>query len=183
MIKGYRRINLFAGSGAGKSTTAAYIFAKLKEEQFTIELINEYVKAWAHQGRKPTSFDQIYLFGKQVHMEDRVLRNGVDFIVTDSPIALSPMYAAKYCSPAMSDHLWSLSHLIDMKYPPINIFLRRKDRFFKQQGRFENLEQAKEMDTFIYDQLCSRGMDFIEWDSQDRDNLFHYIKGQLHATV
>lgn len=60
------RINLYAGPGAGKSTTAAMQFAKLKIAGHSIELVSEYVKAWAIAKRQVVGFDQIYLMGKQL---------------------------------------------------------------------------------------------------------------------
>ncbi len=38
------RINLFAGPGAGKSTTATWLFSQLKIAGISIELTSEYVK-------------------------------------------------------------------------------------------------------------------------------------------
>jgi len=37
-------INLFAGPGAGKSTTAAGLFAEMKRANVDVELVTEYVK-------------------------------------------------------------------------------------------------------------------------------------------
>jgi len=81
-----RRICLFGGPGCGKSTTAAYVYSQLKRLGCSVELIQEYVKAWAYEKREVTSFDQVYLLAKQIRMEDLALRNGVKFVVTDSPV-------------------------------------------------------------------------------------------------
>jgi len=45
-------INFYAGPGAGKSTTSAKIFAALKDRGECAELIQEYVKTWAWEGKK-----------------------------------------------------------------------------------------------------------------------------------
>ena len=39
------RINFLGGPSSGKSTTAAWLFAQLKDRQASIELVTEYVKA------------------------------------------------------------------------------------------------------------------------------------------
>jgi ABC-type multidrug transport system ATPase subunit len=62
-------INLFGGPGSGKSTTAAYLYAGLKNQGVNAELIREYVKDWAYESRTVGVFDQLYFFGKQVRRE------------------------------------------------------------------------------------------------------------------
>jgi hypothetical protein len=85
-------INLWAGPGAGKSTTAAQVFARLKAAGHLAELVTEYVKNWAWQGRVPGHYEDVYLFAKQLQRES-VLYGKVDYIITDSPIGLGAIYA------------------------------------------------------------------------------------------
>jgi len=75
-------------------------------------LITEYVKSWATQKRQVTTFDQVYLFGKQMQYEYRFLNNGIKNVVTDSPLILSCVYA-DYYYPEMKlgQHLLTLSDL------------------------------------------------------------------------
>lgn len=84
-------INLFGGPGAGKSTTAAGVFALLKCRGLRVELVTEYAKAlaWAKRGEELT--DQFYIYAKQHHRQ-HVLREQVDFCVTDSPLLLPLLY-------------------------------------------------------------------------------------------
>lgn len=91
-------INFYGGPGAGKSTTAADTYAKLKLAGVNCELVREYVKDWAWDSRRVGPYDQLYLFGKQVRRES-MLFGKVDVIVTDSPVVLGAFYAWKY-SPA-----------------------------------------------------------------------------------
>ncbi len=88
-------ISLFGGSGLGKSTLAAGLFYQMKMQGLHTELVREYVKQWAWDNIKVGKFDQIYLTGKQAKAESR-LYNKVDYIVTDSPILLSPIYETFY---------------------------------------------------------------------------------------
>jgi adenylate kinase family enzyme len=90
-----RRICLFAGPGSGKSTLAAKIFAALKEQQIQVELINEYIKTWAYTGKVPKSYDQLYVFAKQLNSEDVILRH-VPLLITDSPLLLNSAYPLHY---------------------------------------------------------------------------------------
>jgi hypothetical protein len=61
-----RRICLHAGPGSGKSTLAARVFGELKVRGYDVEHVPEYIKTWAHAGRKPESYDQLYVFAKQL---------------------------------------------------------------------------------------------------------------------
>ena len=81
-------INLYGGPGTGKSTSAAYFYYLLKAQGKNVELVREYVKDWAWEGRKISTYDQIYFLGKQVRRES-MLYGKVDWIVTDSPIMMN----------------------------------------------------------------------------------------------
>src|SRR5512133_3821784 len=88
-------VNLWGGPGTGKSTTAAFLFALLKQKGYNAELVREYVKEWAWEKRQPGPLDQFYFFGKQSRRES-LLYGKVDFIVTDCPVMLSAFYAYKF---------------------------------------------------------------------------------------
>ena len=84
-------VNLFAQPGAGKSTGAAYIFAKLKMAGINAELITEFAKDKVWEENKEVFKNQAYLFGKQYYRMSRC-KDKVDVLVTDSPLLLSILY-------------------------------------------------------------------------------------------
>ena len=90
------------GPGSGKSTGAAYIFAKLKMAGINCEYVTEYAKDKTWEGAKEELNCQIYITGKQVWRMTRVYGK-VDVIVTDSPIALGSQYTD-------DDYLTNKSH-------------------------------------------------------------------------
>jgi len=145
-----RRINFFAGPGAGKSTMVTSIFSELKKLKFNIELVTEYVKTWAYLDRDIRSFDQVYIFGKQIHEEDRLLYSGADMVISDSPILLTSSYAKKSNTPGW-EQLIEIAKKFEEQYPSINFFIDRSDKEYKTMGRYETYSQAMEMDTFILD--------------------------------
>jgi hypothetical protein len=115
-----------------------------------IELISEYIKTWAYEKRELKGCDQFYIFAKQWRKEDIILRNGVDHLVTDSPIMLGAAYSSKYGSEGHQDIL-STARKIEAKggaWKAINIFLERDDSQYKEVGRWQDLKSAKEMDEF-----------------------------------
>ena len=88
-------VNLYAGPGAGKSTGAAYIFAKLKMAGVDCEYVSEYAKdrVW-QEDQFPLQHCQLYVTGKQCLKIIRLLGK-VDVVVIDSPIALGAMYTTE----------------------------------------------------------------------------------------
>lgn len=147
------RINFLGGPGSGKSTSTARVFAELKERQYSVEHVSEYVKSWAYSGRPIKEFDQIYIFGKQQQYEHRWLSNGVKNVITDSPTFLSVFYSKKYISEAMGDAIWRLCELYDEKYPVYNIFLERGDKPYHAEGRYQTEEEARKIDEELWNQL------------------------------
>lgn len=143
------RIGFFAGACAGKTTTAAWLFSELKYLGYSVEQATEYVKKWTYIDRKPRSFDQIYIFGKQLAAEDLALSAGVEHVVTDSPIHLSHIYANFYGDRVVGRHLLSLTERVDKIRPTIAIYLDRGNKPYKQEGRWGSLEDAKKIDEAV----------------------------------
>ena len=84
-------INLFAGPGCGKSTGAAFIFSILKMLGVNAELVTEFAKDKTWEENFKALSCQPYVSGKQIWKMDRCI-DGVDVIITDSPIVLSTLY-------------------------------------------------------------------------------------------
>jgi len=157
-----RRINLLGGPCSGKSTLAAWIFAELKMQGIEIEHVYESVKAWTFIGRPPQSFDQVYLFGKQLHMEDIVLRSNKNVsIVSESPILLSCCYAKNYGLPGW-EHLIALSQEFEKKFPSLNFFINRGNCPYITNGRFQDFEASQTMDRIIKQTMLDYGVEFEE---------------------
>jgi nicotinamide riboside kinase len=141
-----RRINFFAGPGAGKSTLAAKVFAEMKVRGHDVEHISEFVKTMAHEGHFPESYDQFYIMGQQLHREDVALRH-VDMIVTDSPILLGAAYAQFYNFDA-HEHLIAISEFFDEDFPALNFFIERTVKY-DPKGRFQESSQVEAVDVAL----------------------------------
>ncbi len=87
---------LWGGPGTGKSTTCAGVFNILKKAGFNTEMNREYIKEWVWEGRTLNEGDQVYITAKTLKKEAHYIRKGVEFIVTDSPAALTTFYGNIY---------------------------------------------------------------------------------------
>ncbi len=152
------RICLYGGPGIGKSTTAAKLFTELKKLGVNIELVTEYVKTWAWEDRKITSYDQVYIFGKQLRAEDLLVRKGVN-IITDSPLLLQLAYSRRNKDPFVPE-LLNIHTRFTETHPAFNILLRRTVPY-SQHGRYETAAGAIEIDNITKDLLHECGYTYI----------------------
>jgi hypothetical protein len=149
-------INLYGGPGTGKSTSAAYMYYLLKIAGLNAELVREYVKDWAWEGRHISVNDQIYFLGKQVRRES-MLYGKVNWIVTDSPVWMNAYYASHYCTPIIASGVTSLvkafyQQVADEGHTHYHIFLKRTKPYLAE-GRYQTESEAKDIDTGVKQML------------------------------
>jgi nicotinamide riboside kinase len=175
-----RRVSLYGGAGCGKSTLAAKIFYDLKIAGVNAELVQEYVKEWAITGREITPFDQLTIFANQLRREEVLLRNGVEVVITDSPVYL-PIYYSKLYGFREYSSLATVAKWFDETYESLNIFLNRKGIEYKQEGRYEDYEQALENDKKIISMLEEFEIPYVEMEAQDGDGISNLIRERLYG--
>lgn len=144
------RVNVFGPPNVGKSTIVAKIFARLKEDGYNVELVTEYIKKWTYILRQPKSFDQIYIFGQQLHREDMALSAGFEHIITDCPILLNCFYT-KYNNLPGYNQLLEIAKEFEEKYPSLNIYIPKIHENYSPIGRFHDIEQIKKIDEALRD--------------------------------
>lgn len=158
---------LYGGPGSGKSTTAAGLFYRLKMMHYNCELNREYVKDWFWEKRPFGDGDQTYFFAKSSRKERTYIRNGLDYIITDSPLILTHYYGLK--------HDWMEQHFntseIMLKhhheyckkfgYKTEHFVLERKHEVYDPSGRpNQTFEQAKVFDQEIRSLLDAKGIKY-----------------------
>jgi hypothetical protein len=84
-------INLFAGPGAGKSTTAAGLFYLMKRKNYNVELITEYAKELTWKKDFVTLANQEKVTEEQFRRQD-ILKKDVAWAITDSPLLCGLLY-------------------------------------------------------------------------------------------
>lgn len=172
-------INLYGGPGAGKSTSAAYFYYLLKAAGKNVELVREYVKDWAWEGRKITTYDQIYFLGKQVRRES-MLYGKVDWVVTDSPVMMNLYYAQKYCPTSLAEGVRSATLSFyrqgaDDGHNHIHIMLKRT-KPYKGEGRYQTEDEAREIDAGVKRLLDDLRVPYIESGSDEEELMKVFTK-------
>lgn len=137
------RVNFFGAPARGKTETASRIFSELRSQHYSAGLVQEWIKGWALANHPVEHFDQIYVFGKQHHIEYEYLKAGVKNVVTDSPVWLSVFYAPHDLRRGIAEMIREY----DDKYPALNILLLRdQDAPFEREGRYQNEHGAQELE-------------------------------------
>jgi nicotinamide riboside kinase len=171
-----RIVNLFAGPGTGKSTTAAALFTELKYRGINCEYIPEYAKdaAWEGRGKKFFRAQQL-IYGKQSFRIERVAEE-VDLMVTDCPLMMGLVYMPEdYPMPSLRDVIVEDHD----RYDNLNIFLKR-NKPFNPKGRNQNEAEAKELDRDIRNMLIDRDVNFHELDFS-RKNVKEIIRQMINV--
>jgi len=154
-------INLFGGPSSGKSTTAAYVFSKLKTLGISCEYINEYAKDCVYEGRETiVKNDQLYILAKQNHkLKMLELSKQARCVVVDSPLLLSNIYGRLHNS--ITDNFENFTIELFNSYHNINFFMKRKNGYFEAEGRFQkNIDEAIKIDNQIYNYLIEKNISF-----------------------
>jgi len=155
-------INMYAGPGAGKSTTAAALFALMKWNGINVELVDEYAKEISWDKRYNLLEDQAYVMAKQNRKLWR-LRDQVDYAITDSPLILAPLYCSDLYMP---NYFTKFTHEVYRSYDNINIYLNRV-KPFSSIGRHHTEEQSRQKDVEIRAMLNEYDYDYYMIDSDE----------------
>ena len=158
-------INLFAGPGSGKSTTAAKVFAMLKEQHVHAELNSEYVKRFAHRGQTPVSYDQFYFFAKQIKQEYELLGK-LDVVVCDAPSLIACYYTHVYGEKTTAEVFKAMYKeyrrmLVADGAEFFDIFLTRQKQY-QPKGRFQTEQEARDIDVDMRKYLGGVGISLTE---------------------
>lgn len=167
-------VSLYGGPGAGKSTSAAYMFYLLKAAGEHTELVREYVKDWAWEGRKIDTYDQIYFLGKQVRKES-MLFGKVKWLVTDCPVFMSYYYASIYCTPILAEGIKAAvmafyQQTIEDGHKQYHILLHRTTPYV-QDGRYQNEKEALNIDNGVEQMLMNLKIPGVIHCNSDENSL------------
>lgn len=153
-------INFFAGPGAGKSTTAAGLFHKMKQSHKNVELVSEWIKdegMWEQRNNLFT--EQDFIFANQHRKIRRLVSHDIDYCVTDSPLLLTVLYTPEGYPASFETFV----HDISNTYTNINfLLLRSEDVQYQTTGRAHDYQQSCQKDEEIKQYLDKHNISYYE---------------------
>ena len=163
---------MFGGPGSGKSTTASGLFSLMKCIGMSTEIVHEYAKDLTWHGDDFSLSAQDHVFSTQ-HMRIRRLVGKVDYVITDSPLLLSAVYAKP------DDFQKSLKAVISETfnhYDNINFFIARVKPYVKE-GRSQDERQAAVKDNEISALINAEQIDYtiVNGDDNAAQTIFDTI--------
>lgn len=173
------RVCFYGGPCVGKSTLAALVYAELNRVGVRAELVQEFIKLWAYEGRRPDAYDQVYTFANQLWAEHRLARAGVRVVVTDSPILLQCVYMAEL-DREFARHLRMIAMTFEADHTPLNFFVKRTVAY-DPHGRFQDAEVARAFDERIMAYLDTVGVHFLEVAPDERESIIQTIKEAVYS--
>lgn len=154
-------INIIGGPGIGKSIITAKVFALLKELGFLTEIVLEKAKetVWKKKFKK---LNNQYKTSKKQYKSFKLYNHNVNFIVTDGSLLHGLVYN-KININNISNKEKTEKKIIKWfnEFDNIVFYLKRNKKIkFEQQGRIQNLKEAKKIDKLLLNELLSNEIKF-----------------------
>lgn len=138
-------VNMFAGPGAGKSTTKAGLFFEMKLAGYKVELVEEFAKELTYERAWATMENEMFMLAEQDRRQRRLLGQ-VDWVLTDSPLLKSLFYVrGVYDQVAYKNHIANLAGT----YHNVNIWINRV-KPYQTYGRSQTEAEAFEIHSQMY---------------------------------
>ena len=154
-------INIYGGPGCGKSVVASELFAEMKKLDFNCALVTEFAKELVY--RHQLDYDQLIILGEQYRRIQDVA-DKVDFVITDSPVLLSAVYA-DYNNNFNTPQFKDVCYQAHMQFHGVNILLERDFDHFETEGRVHTEQESKELDGLILKVLGEYHIPYIKMKS------------------
>ena len=180
-MKKTKVINFYGGPCSGKSTAAAGLFYKMKLLGYSVELVDEFAKECVWESNIPMLRDQLWILAHQ-HRKILRLSGKVDYVITDSPVLLSPIYREVYGTPLYSDLIDKLALECYEMYDNINFMLSRPRENFEQDGRAQDETQSVQIDLEILNQFQTLNIPYTQIEGEDHASIAYerIVKLNVH---
>lgn len=172
-------VNLYAGPGAGKSTTASSLFTALKLDGIEAELALEFAKDLTWERRTGALSFKPYVTAEQMYRVHRLLGQ-VEVVITDSPILLGMIYDGAGCTESFKAFI----HDIHKSWDTLDILVTRHGRKrWSPLGRNQTFEEATDIDRNVRRLLHILNVDFhvVQGPPAPLDPVVALVKDRLHG--
>jgi hypothetical protein len=114
----------------------------MKLAGYNVELVTEYAKKLVYDSRDNIlSSDQLYILAKQ-NRKLEMLRDKVDYVITDSPLILSHVYY--YANGKKRDVFNDMVNHVYNSYDNVLVHLSRNPEIkYQNEGRLQDLDEAR----------------------------------------
>jgi hypothetical protein len=165
-------INMFGGPGSGKTSGAIGTTWEMIKAGLRVEFFHEYAKIPAYEQNKAQFEDQLLLTAQQ-NRPLWLIKNKVDFVVSDSPLIQSIQYKPDdYFPEFYNDFIFELWDY----YDNVNFFVKRCKQYVTE-GRNESLSESERIDVDVMEMLTKRNIPFhTVWGDE---NIGKVIMGHL----
>lgn len=133
-------INFFGTPSSGKTTLAANFFSYLKKKNYSVDMTREFARELIYEGRLYDLADQVYVMSEHWR-RIRTLIGKVKYIICDSPILLSAVYA----SPTEVAPITTLAAIRHNQHQSINFLLKPPEFVVRDGGRIHDEKNTKEL--------------------------------------
>ena len=153
-------INIIGGPGSDKSLYTAAIVLSLHQRHLTVETVPDYAKALVWQKDLEALRNQ-YLIAHQQNTMLSILDGQVQFLVTECSLPQLLYYNETYPD-NICDVAKTRKQILEWyhQHNNINILVERGDKKYVHTGRFQDEDQAREVDRGLRTTLLTEGIHF-----------------------
>lgn len=155
-------INVIGGPGSGKSLFSAAIILYLSLRGKTVETIPDYAKSLVWQGNFEVLKNQYYIAQRQFEMLS-LIDGQVHFLITECALPQVLFYNENYAD-NICDVAKTREQILQWyrQNDNVNILVQRGDKKYVRSGRFQDEEQAKEVDVGLRQILQRERLPYTE---------------------
>lgn len=153
-------INIIGGPGCDKSLFSSAIILNLNLRKKSVEQIPDYAKSLVWQKDFESLKNQYQIAQRQFEMID-LLDGQVQYLVTECALPQVLYYNENYAE-NICDVAKTRQHILDWykQHDNLNILVERGDNKYSHTGRFQDEEQARDIDKALKQILLREGIPF-----------------------
>ena len=153
-------INIIGGPGCDKSLFSSAILLNLNLRQKSVEQIPDYAKSLVWQKNFESLKNQYQIAQRQFEMID-LLDGQVQYLVTECPLPQILYYNENYAD-NICDVAKTRLQILEWykRHDNLNILVERGNKKYSHIGRFQDEEQAREIDIALKKILLREGIPF-----------------------
>jgi hypothetical protein len=153
-------INVIGGPGSDKSLFSSAIILYLNLHNKTVETIPDYAKSLVWQQNFEVLKNQYFIAQRQFEMLN-LLDGQVQFLLTECSLPQVLYYNENYAE-NICDVSKTRAQILEWykQYDNINIFVERGEKKYVRSGRFQDEDQARDIDRGLRSVLVREGINF-----------------------